>query len=150
MTGICKDILVVDDEAPMRKYVGMNLRARGYRVVVAADGIEALEQVARGHLDLLILDVGLPGRDGMSVLYEVRRGRTLPVLMVSARACYHDRARALDLGADDYLVKPFGVDELLSRVGALLQPREFTAPMARSAARWASVTPVKSAMSIRS
>ena len=122
MTGACKDILVVDDEAPMRKYVGMNLRARGYRVVLAADGFEALQQVAKCHVDLLILDVGLPGRDGLSVLSEVRRGMTLPVLMVSARACHRDKARALDLGADDYLVKPFGVDELLTRVGALLQP----------------------------
>ena len=129
MTGACKDILVVDDEAPMRKYVGMNLRARGYRVVAAADGVEALKQVARCHVDLLILDVGLPGRDGLSVLTEVRRGMTLPVLMVSARACHRDKARALDLGADDYLVKPFGVDELLARVGALLQTGRSPRPL---------------------
>jgi two-component system KDP operon response regulator KdpE len=121
MSAVGQEILVVDDEAPMRKYVGMNLRARGYGVLLAADGTEALEQVARYHIDLLILDVGLPGCDGLSVLSQVRRDLTLPVLMVSARACEGDRARALDLGADDYLVKPFGVDELLTRVGALLQ-----------------------------
>jgi two-component system KDP operon response regulator KdpE len=121
MRPVSQDILVVDDEAPMRKYVGMNLKARGYGVLLAADGTEALDQVARNHIDLLILDVGLPGCDGLSVLSQVRRDLTLPVLMVSARACEVDKARALDLGADDYLVKPFGVDELLTRVGALLQ-----------------------------
>jgi two-component system KDP operon response regulator KdpE len=121
MSPVNQEILVVDDEAPMRKYVGMNLRARGYGVLLAADGTEALEQVTRNHVDLLILDVGLPRCDGLSVLSVVRRDRTLPVLMVSARACERDKARALDLGADDYLVKPFGVDELLTRVGALLQ-----------------------------
>lgn len=120
MSAVRRAILVVDDEAPMRKYMGMNLKARGYSVLLAADGAEALEQVARTPLDLLILDIGLPGPDGLSVLSAVRRKMTLPVLMVSARAREEDKVRALELGADDYLTKPFGVDELLDRVRMLL------------------------------
>jgi two-component system, OmpR family, KDP operon response regulator KdpE len=114
-------ILVIDDEAPMRKYVGMNLKARGYHVLLAADGAEALELVAKTRVDLLLLDIGLPGLDGLSVLSAVRREAAVPVLMVSARAREGDKVRALDLGADDYLTKPFGVDELLARVRALLR-----------------------------
>jgi two-component system KDP operon response regulator KdpE len=115
-----QSILVVDDEAPMRKYVGVNLRARGYDVLLAADGAEALEQVATYRVDLLILDIGLPGPDGLAVLSAVRRDLAVPVLMLSARACDDDRVRALDLGANDYLTKPVGVDELLAHVRALL------------------------------
>jgi two-component system KDP operon response regulator KdpE len=127
-------ILVIDDEAPMRKYVAINLTARDYHVLLAADGTEALRLVAATPVDLLILDIGLPGPDGLSVLSAVRRELTVPVLMLSARARADDRARALDLGADDYLTKPFGVDELLARVRALLC-RDSTAPSATSAAR---------------
>ena len=114
-------ILVIDDEAPMRKYVGMNLKARGYHVLLAANGAEALELVARTRVDMVLLDIGLPGLDGLSVLSAVRREAAVPVLMVSARAREGDKVRALDLGADDYLTKPFGVDELLARVRALLR-----------------------------
>jgi DNA-binding response OmpR family regulator len=94
-------ILVIDDEAPMRKYMAMNLKARNYHVLLAADGTEALRLVATTSVDLLILDIGLPGPDGLSVLSAVRRELTVPVLMVSARSHPEDRARALDLGADD-------------------------------------------------
>jgi two-component system KDP operon response regulator KdpE len=116
-------ILVIDDEAPMRKYVAMNLKARNYHVLLAADGTEALRLVATTSVDLLILDIGLPGPDGLAVLSAVRREIAVPVLMLSARARDDDKKRALDLGANDYLTKPFGVDELLARVQALLPPR---------------------------
>jgi len=115
-----QSILVVDDEAPMRKYVGMNLKARGYDVLLAADGVEALKQVSRTRVDLLILDIGLPGPDGFDVLSAVRRELAVPVLMLSARSRDDDKARALHLGANGYLTKPVGVDELLARVRALL------------------------------
>jgi two-component system, OmpR family, KDP operon response regulator KdpE len=114
-------ILVVDDEAPMRKFVLHNLKAGGYNVLAAADGSEALKLAAEHPLDLLLLDIGLPGPDGLAVLQAVRRDMQVPVLMISARGREADRVKALDLGADDYLTKPFGVAELLARVRALLR-----------------------------
>src|SRR5215211_736217 len=104
-------VLVIDDEAPMRKYISLNLKARGYRVLLAADASQALEVVAEDPVDLLILDIGLPGPDGLSVLSAVRDELELavPVLMLSARASESDKVRALDMGADGYLTKPFGV-----------------------------------------
>jgi two-component system KDP operon response regulator KdpE len=114
-------ILVVDDEAPMRKFVSHNLKAGGYNVLTASDGSEALKLASENALDLLLLDIGLPGPDGLAVLQAVRRDYEVPVLMISARGREADRVRALDLGADDYLTKPFGVAELLARVRALLR-----------------------------
>jgi two-component system KDP operon response regulator KdpE len=114
-------ILVVDDEAPTRKYVSANLRARGYEVLLAADGSEALKAIAEHPLDLLLLDIGLPGPDGLEVLAAVRREMEVPVIMLSARGRERDKVAALDLGADDYLTKPFGVEELLARVRAGLR-----------------------------
>jgi two-component system KDP operon response regulator KdpE len=114
-------ILVVDDEAPMRKFVSHNLRAGGYNVLTAADGAEALKVVAEHPLDLLLLDIGMPGPDGLAVLEAVRREMEVPVLMISARGREADRVKALDMGADDFLTKPFGVAELLARVRALLR-----------------------------
>src|SRR5207237_1965701 len=95
--------------------------AAGYGVLTAGDGAEALKLTAEHHLDLLLLDIGLPGPDGLAVLQAIRREMEVPVLMISARGREADRVRALDLGADDYLTKPFGVSELLARVRALLR-----------------------------
>jgi two-component system KDP operon response regulator KdpE len=114
-------VLVVDDEAPMRKYISSNLRARGYEVLVAEDGTEALKLVAEHPVDLLILDIMMPGPDGLEVLRAVRRDMEVPVLVLSARGRESDKVEALDLGADDYLTKPFGVEELLARVRAALR-----------------------------
>jgi two-component system, OmpR family, KDP operon response regulator KdpE len=114
-------VLVADDEAPMRKYVASNLKVRGYDVVQAADGIEALKLAAEHPLDLVLLDIGMPGPDGTQVLQALRQESQIPVIMLSGRAREQDKVRALDLGADDYLTKPFGVDELLARVRATLR-----------------------------
>ncbi len=114
-------ILVVDDEAPMRKYVSLNLKARGYDVLTAEDGTEAIKLASEHSFDLLILDIGMPGPDGFEVLSAVRRDNEVPVIMLSARGREADKVRALDLGADDYLTKPFGVEELLARVRATLR-----------------------------
>jgi len=116
-----QSILIVDDEAPMRKFVSHNLKAGGYDVLTAADSSEALKLLVERPLDLLLLDIGLAGPDGLAVLEAVRRNMDVPVLMISARARESDKVKALDLGADDYLVKPFGVAELLARVRALLR-----------------------------
>jgi two-component system, OmpR family, KDP operon response regulator KdpE len=114
-------VLVADDEAPMRKYVASNLKVRGYDVVQAADGVEALKLATEHPLDLVLLDIGMPGPDGTQVLEALRRESQIPVIMLSGRAREQDKVRALDLGADDYLTKPFGVDELLARVRSTLR-----------------------------
>jgi two-component system KDP operon response regulator KdpE len=105
----------------MRKYISSNLKVRGYDVVLAADGIEALKMAAEHPLSLVLLDIGMPGPDGTQVLAALRREGHVPVIIVSARGRENDKVQALDLGADDYLTKPFGVHELLARVRAILR-----------------------------
>ncbi|MGE3269344.1 MAG: response regulator transcription factor [Chloroflexota bacterium] len=114
-------VLVVDDEAPMRKYITTNLKIRGYDVLAASDGTEALKLIDERPFDLLILDIMMPGPDGLEVLSRLRRDMNVPVLMLSARGRESDKVEALDAGADDYLTKPFGVEELLARVRAALR-----------------------------
>jgi two-component system KDP operon response regulator KdpE len=116
-----QNILVVDDEAPMRKLLTSNLKASGYGVRAAADGVEALQLIEEHQFDLLLLDVNIPGPSGLQVLESVRRGAEMPIMMISARGRERDKIEALDMGADDYLSKPFGIGELLARVKALLR-----------------------------
>jgi two-component system, OmpR family, KDP operon response regulator KdpE len=116
-----QNILVVDDEAPMRKLLATNLKASGYGVRSAADGLEALQLLDEHQFDLLLLDVNMPGPNGLQVLEAARRGAPMPILMISARGRERDKVEALDMGADDYLTKPFGIGELLARVKALLR-----------------------------
>jgi two-component system KDP operon response regulator KdpE len=114
-------ILVVDDEPETLKYVSVNLRARGYDVRTAADGRSALNEFEKSVVDLIILDIMMPGIDGFEVCQTVRRSSEVPIIMLSARGQEKDIVRALDLGADDYLTKPFGVEELLARVRATIR-----------------------------
>jgi two-component system response regulator MprA len=115
-------ILVVDDDAPIRRMLDRTLSAEGYAVATAADGGEALAAVERSAPDLVVLDVGLPGVDGLSVSRRLRaKGLAVPVLLLTARDSVPDRVAGLDAGADDYLVKPFATEELLARVRALLR-----------------------------
>ena len=114
-------ILVVDDEPPMRKLLSINLKASGYAVRLAADGAEALKLIEEHPFDLLLLDINMPGPNGLQVLEAVRRTEESPVLMLSGRGRELDKVDALNRGADDYLCKPFGIAELLARVKALLR-----------------------------
>jgi two-component system response regulator MprA len=115
-------ILVVDDDAPIRRMLDRTLSAEGYAVESAADGGAALAAVERSTPDLIVLDVGLPGVDGLSVSKRLRaKGLAVPVLLLTARDAVADRVAGLDAGADDYLVKPFATEELLARVRALLR-----------------------------
>jgi two-component system, OmpR family, KDP operon response regulator KdpE len=118
-----QNILVVDDEAPMRKLLSSNLTASGYAVRSATDGTEALKIIEEHAFDLLLLDIGLPGPNGLQVLEALRGTAHMPVLVVSGRGREQDKVQALNLGADDYLCKPFGMAELLARVKALLRRR---------------------------
>ncbi len=109
-------VLVVDDEPETLKYVGLNLKARGYDIVTAADGTEALKRVEEDVFDLILLDITMPGPDGFAVCQQIRRTSAVPIIMLSARGQEKDKVKALDLGADDYITKPFGIEELLARV----------------------------------
>ena len=115
-------ILVVEDEQAIATFICQGLTESGYAVDMAVDGAEALHWIAIAEYDLVILDVMLPDRDGLSVCAEIRqRGLHTPVLMVTARDAIDDRVAGLDSGADDYLVKPFAFAELLARIRALLR-----------------------------
>ena len=120
-------VLVVDDEPQILRGLRTNLRARGYEVVTAPDGEQALAAAARERPDLAIVDLGLPGIDGVEVIEGIRAWSHMPILVLSAREQEPDKVRALDAGADDYVTKPFGMDELLARIRAAerrLRPTE--------------------------
>ncbi|MDO8363253.1 MAG: response regulator transcription factor [Actinomycetota bacterium] len=114
-------ILVVDDEPQIRKALSVNLRARGYEVDLAASGEEALTLAASNHPDLVLLDIGLPGIDGIEVVEGLRGWTKVPIVMLSVRDSEDDKVRALDAGADDYVTKPFGMNEVLARLRAALR-----------------------------
>ena len=114
-------VLVVDDEPQMLRALSANLRARGYDVDLAATGEAALARAARDHPDLVLLDLGLPGMDGVEVVRGLRGWTDVPVIVVSARHEEASKVAALDAGADDYVTKPFGMDELLARLRAALR-----------------------------
>lgn len=114
-------VLIVEDEQSIRNFISMVLNANGYDTIIVGSGEEALTMIASHCPDLIVLDLGLPDMDGMEVLKSVRKWSNLPVVVVSARNHEHDKVDALDYGADDYLVKPFGVMEMVSRVKAVLR-----------------------------
>ncbi len=114
-------ILVVDDDPHIRSVVSRGLRFEGYDVQLAADGAEALRIARTAPPDLVVLDVMLPGMDGLEVCRRLRRGTNVPILMLTARDAIPDRIAGLDSGADDYLVKPFDFDELLARIRAVFR-----------------------------
>lgn len=123
-------ILIVDDEPRIRDFVRMNLELEHYRVLEANNGIEALEQLRDNLPDLVVLDVMMPEMDGFETLKAIREVSTVPVVMLTVRQNEQDRIRGLDLGADDYIAKPFSPRELLSRIRALLR-RSLMAPPSR-------------------
>jgi two-component system KDP operon response regulator KdpE len=117
-------ILAVDDEPPIRRFLRTSLTAQGYSVLEAEDGQGALDLLRRNAVDLVVLDLGLPGMDGFEVIRRVREtGSSVPIVVLSVRTDEAGKVRALDLGADDYISKPFGVDELLARIRAALRHR---------------------------
>jgi two-component system, OmpR family, KDP operon response regulator KdpE len=114
-------VLVVDDEPQILRALGINLRARGYEVDLAPDGERALDIAARHHPDVVVLDLGLPGIDGVDVIRGLRGWSQVPIVVLSVRDAEGDKVAALDAGADDYVTKPFGMDELLARLRAALR-----------------------------
>jgi DNA-binding response OmpR family regulator len=115
-------VLVIEDERKVRRSLERGLQAEGYEVITAANGDEGFKQAASQPFDCLVLDLMLPGRDGLQVLGDLRRnGKTFPVIILTARDTIEDRVIGLDAGADDYLVKPFAFAELLARLRVLLR-----------------------------
>ncbi len=114
-------ILVVDDEPRMTRFIRMNLELEGYRVIEAHDGLEALDKTRTSLPDLVILDVMMPELDGFDTLEILRQVSNVPVIMLTVRSDEEDKVRGLELGADDYVTKPFGARELVSRVRAVLR-----------------------------
>ncbi len=117
-------VLLVDDEPQLLRALGINLRARGYRVVTAVDGTSGLAAAAAELPDIVVMDLGLPDLEGVEVVRGLRGWTTVPILVLSARDEQRDKVAALDAGADDYVTKPFGMDELLARMRAALRRTE--------------------------
>jgi two-component system KDP operon response regulator KdpE len=114
-------VLIVDDEKPIREFVQKNLDVRGFRVRVATNGMEALAIFKSQHIDLVILDIIMPHLNGLEVTHQIRQISTVPIIILTALGEESDKVKAFDMGADDYLTKPFGVPELLARVKAVLR-----------------------------
>jgi two-component system KDP operon response regulator KdpE len=114
-------VLIVDDEPQIRRALSVNLRAREYEVDLAENGEEALDLAAKHHPDAIILDLGLPGIDGIDVIRGIRGWSEVPIVVLSVREGQVEKVAALDAGADDYVTKPFGMDELLARLRAVLR-----------------------------
>ena len=117
-------ILVVDDDLAVLKYLRANLREEGYDVLTALNGIEAIQTIEKELPDLLILDIMMPTIDGFEVCSRIREWSQIPIIMLSARDDESDKVKSLDLGADDYLTKPFGIKELMARVRSVLRRTE--------------------------
>jgi len=119
-----RTILVVEDEMKIARLVRDYLEDAGFEVIVAGDGTAALASARGSKPDLVVLDLGLPGRDGLDVTREIRRRSTVPIVMLTARGSEADRVAGLELGADDYVVKPFSPRELVARIRAVLRRTE--------------------------
>ena len=129
MSGPRTNVLVVDDEQSLREFVGRNLEVRGFNVLSAANGLEALALFNTRHVELLILDLMMPVMDGLTTIRHVRQVSQVPIIVLSALGEEGDKVQAFNLGADDYLTKPFGVNELLARVRAVLRRAHWAPPV---------------------
>ncbi len=122
------NVLVVDDEKPLRDFVRRNLEVRGYKVLTASNGLEALAIFNHENLQLVIMDIMMPHMDGLETTRRIRQVSHVPIIILTAMGEEADKVRAFDLGADDYLTKPFGVGELLGRIKAVLRRADWTEP----------------------
>lgn len=125
-------ILIVDDEARMRRFIRMNMELEGYQIIEADNGIDALEQIRQYTPDLVIMDVMMPEMDGFETLRMLREISTVPVILLTVKSDEEDKIQGLGLGADDYVTKPFSPRELISRVAAVLRRAEWPSPTPRT------------------
>lgn len=122
------NVLVVDDEKALRDFVRRNLEVRGYKVLTASNGLEALALFKNQNIELVIMDIMMPHMDGLEAMRRIRQDSHVPIIILTAMGEETDKVRAFDLGADDYLTKPFGVGELLGRVKAVLRRADWSEP----------------------
>ncbi len=132
-------VLTADDDPQLLRLIARNLQLEDYQVLVASDGQQALEQIEQHAPDLVLLDVMMPRMDGFTVCQRVREFSAVPIIIVTARGQDQDKVRGLDLGADDYLTKPFSIEELLARVRAVLRRAQFTASEQAHSMRTATI-----------
>ncbi|HET7067338.1 MAG TPA: response regulator transcription factor [Nocardioides sp.] len=125
-------VLLVDDDPTLRQTLGIGLRAAGHEVLVTADGRSAIQAAHEDAPDVVVLDLGLPDLSGLDVLQRLRASSTIPVVVLSARAESTEKVQALNLGADDYVTKPFGMDELLARIRAVARRAGSDVPVIRA------------------
>jgi len=123
------NVLVVDDEKPLRDFVRRNLEVRGFKVLTASNGLEALAIFNNENIQLVIIDIMMPHMDGLETTRRIRQDSHVPIIILTAMGEEADKVRAFDLGADDYLTKPFGVGELLGRVKAVLRRVDWSEPV---------------------
>jgi two-component system KDP operon response regulator KdpE len=123
VSGVPVQILAIDDEAQIRRFLDISLRAQGYRTLLAENARTGLEKLAAHGADLVILDLGLPDMDGLEALQEIRKWSQVPIIVLTVRAREIEKVSALDKGANDYVTKPFGIQELMARIRALLRGR---------------------------
>jgi len=124
-------VLVVDDEKPLRDFVRRNLEVRGYKVLTASNGLEALAIFKNENIELVIMDIMMPHMDGLEATRRIRQDSHVPIIILTAMGEEIDKVRAFDLGADDYLTKPFGVGELLGRIKAVLRRADWSEPVSQ-------------------
>jgi two-component system KDP operon response regulator KdpE len=127
-TADSKLVLIVDDEARMRRFMRMNLELEGYRVIEGGNGLEAIDRVREDLPDLVLLDVMMPEMDGFEALHIIRETSNVPVIMLTVRDDEEDKVKGLELGADDYVTKPFSPRELASRIKAVIRRTEMDSP----------------------
>ncbi|MGM9615310.1 MAG: response regulator transcription factor [Oscillospiraceae bacterium] len=132
-------ILIVEDEPKIARFVELELVHEGYAVEKAADGRTGLDMALQGGFDLLLLDVMLPGLNGLEVLRRLRNESQVPVIMLTARDAVMDKVSGLDMGANDYITKPFAIEELLARIRVVLRGAERTAPKTGEPLRWGAL-----------
>jgi two-component system KDP operon response regulator KdpE len=121
-------ILVIDDEPQIRKFLDIALRAQGYRTLLAENGLKGLEILATQGADLVILDLGLPDLDGLQVLQEARQWTAIPMIILSVRSSEEEKVALLDAGANDYMTKPFSIQELMARIRVILRSAALQSP----------------------
>ncbi len=137
---IMQKILIVEDEEKIARFVELELRHEGYDVAKASDGRQGLELAQSGEFDLLLLDIMLPGLNGIEILRRVRKESDVPVIMLTARDAVMDKVSGLDMGADDYITKPFAIEELLARIRVTLRKRSASSETAHQVLHCRGIT----------